>query len=391
MGPPDPILGVTVAFKNDPSPQKMNLGVGAYRDDKGKPFVLSCVRKAEERLFKANKDHEYGPIGGIPEFTSVAAKLLFGDNSKELKAGQIASIQTLSGTGALRVAGEFMKRFLPQADIYLPEPTWGNHKPIFKDSGYNLKSYVYYDGKGGLDIAGMKKSLQDAPNGSLILLHACAHNPTGVDPTQEQWKEISAVCKQKGHFILFDSAYQGFASGDPSRDAFAIRHFIEQGHKPLICQSFAKNFGLYGERIGALHIVGESVEEKERLLSQLLIIVRPMYSNPPISGARLVAEILNDPALAAEWHTEVKLMADRIIQMRELLVKNLKELGSTRNWSHITTQIGMFCFSGLTADQVELLKTKWHVYMTKDGRISMAGVSSDKCRYLAEAIHDVTK
>jgi len=254
-----------------------------------------------------------------------------------------------------------------------------------------LKSYVYYDGKGGLDIAGMKKSLKDAPTGSIFLLHACAHNPTGVDPTQAQWKELSSVIKEKNHFVLFDSAYQGFASGDPTRDAFPIRYFIEQGHKPVVCQSFAKNFGLYGERIGAFHVVAESTEEKERILSQLLIVVRPLYSNPPITGARLVSEILNEPTLSAEWHKEVKLMADRIISMREGLVKQLKESGSTRDWSHITSQIGMFCFSGLTAEQVEQLKNKWHVYMTKDGRISMAGLSSDKLRYLAEAIHDVTK
>jgi len=237
----------------------------------------------------------------------------------------------------------------------------------------------------------MKKSLKDAPNGSLILLHACAHNPTGVDPTQDQWKELSTVIKEKNHFVLFDSAYQGFASGDPSRDAFPVRHFIEQGHKPVICQSFAKNFGLYGERIGAFHIVAESTEEKERILSQLLIIIRPMYSNPPVAGARLVAEVLNDAALTKEWHSEVKLMADRIISMRDGLVTQLKQAGSTRDWSHITSQIGMFCFSGLTAAQVETLKTKWHVYMTADGRISMAGVSSDKLKYLADAIHDVSK
>jgi len=280
---------------------------------------------------------------------------------------------------------------LPQTDIYLPEPTWGNHKPIFKDSGYNLKSYTYYDGKGGLDFQGMKKSLKDAPNGSIILLHACAHNPTGVDPTQDQWKELSTVLKEKNHFILFDSAYQGFASGDPTRDAFPVRHFIEQGHLPVVCQSFAKNFGLYGERIGAFHIVTDSTEEKERLLSQLLIIIRPMYSNPPITGARLVAEILNDPELSKEWYKEVKLMADRIISMRQGLVKSLKDAGSKRDWSHITSQIGMFCFSGLTPEQVETLKTKWHIYMTKDGRISMAGVYSDKVKYLADAMHDVTK
>jgi len=391
MGPPDPILGVTVAFKNDPSTVKQNLGVGAYRDDAGKPFVLSCVRKAEERIFQANRDHEYGPIGGLPEFTSVAAKLLFGPNSKVIAEGKVATIQTLSGTGALRVAGQFLKRFLPNTTIYLPEPTWGNHKPIFKDSGFDLKFYTYYDGKGGLAFDQMKSDLKNVPEKSIILLHACAHNPTGVDPTPDQWRELSKVLKEKNHFPFFDSAYQGFASGDPDKDAFPIRHFIEEGHKPLVCQSFAKNFGLYGERVGALHFVADSTDEQARLLSQLLILVRPMYSNPPISGARIVTEVLNDSSLATLWAKEVKIMADRIISMRVALVKHLKEFGSVRDWSHITNQIGMFCFSGLDATQVATLKTKWHIYMTSDGRISMAGVSSDKVKYLAEAIHDVTK
>jgi len=391
MGPPDPILGVTVAFKNDPNQSKMNLGAGAYRDDAGQPFVLSCVRKAETRILESKRDHEYAPIGGVPEFTKVAAALLFGKDAKELKENRVATVQTLSGTGALRLAGQFLKRFLPNTDIYLPEPTWGNHKPIFKDSGYNLKSYTYYDGKGGLDFEGFKKDIRAAPDHSVILLHACAHNPTGVDPSPQQWKELSKIFLQKGHFPLIDSAYQGFASGDPVKDALPIRYFLDDGHQILVCQSFAKNFGLYGERIGALHVVSGSVEETQKILSQLLILIRPMYSNPPIYGARVIAEIFNDKDLSKEWYREVKVMADRIISMRQQLVEQLKKLGSKRDWSHITNQIGMFCYSGLTADQVKTLKEKWHVYMTSDGRISMAGVSSDKVKYLAEAIHDVSK
>jgi aspartate aminotransferase len=382
---------VTVAFRNDPNPNKLNLGVGAYRDDKGQPYILNCVRQAEKRIYESKQNHEYAPIGGDPGFTKVAASLLFGSDAKELKENRVVTVQTISGTGALRVAGQFLKRFLPNAEIYLPEPTWGNHKPIFKDSGFGLKSYTYYDGKGGLDFAGLQKDLEAAPNNSIVLLHACAHNPTGVDPSQDQWKELSKLFKKKGHFPFFDAAYQGFASGDPVKDALPIRYFLDDGHQLLVCQSFAKNFGLYGERIGALHVVPGNEEEAKRITSQLLIVIRPMYSNPPIYGARVISEILNDKELSKEWSREVKVMADRIINMRVQLVSNLKALGSKKDWSHITNQIGMFCYTGLNPTQVNTLRDKWHVYMTSDGRISMAGVFSDKVKYLAEAIHDVTK
>jgi len=391
MGPPDPILGVTVAFRKDTDSKKQNLGVGAYRDDQGKPFVLSCVRQAEQKLVSSNSNHEYGPIGGEPGFTKVASELLFGKDSAPLKEGRVASIQTLSGTGALRVAAEFFARFLPQKEIYFPNPTWGNHIPIFEDSGIKTKAYKYYDGKGGLDYKGLIADIEAAPSGSLFCFHACAHNPTGVDPAPSQWKELSQIVKKKGHFVLFDSAYQGFASGDPTRDAYAVRAFVQDGHEVAVCQSFAKNFGLYGERVGAFHIVSPSVQKKEELLSQLLILVRPMYSNPPIYGSKVIQTILEDAALTELWHKEVKVMADRIILMRDLLVQNLKDLGSKRDWTHITNQIGMFCYSGLSGEQVDALKDKWHIYMTRNGRISMAGVTSGGVRYLAEAIHDVSK
>lgn len=391
MGPPDPILGLTVAFREDTAETKLNLGVGAYRTNEGKPFLLQSVKKAEEALLARSENHEYAPIGGEAQFQKLTAELLFGADCKPLKEGRIASIQTLSGTGALRVAGDFMKRFLPNASIYIPSPSWGNHTPIFRDAGFKVQSYSYYDGKGGLNFEGMKKDLNAAENGSLILLHTCAHNPTGIDPTEAQWRELSQVIKAKNHFVLFDSAYQGFASGDPTKDSYAVRHFVEQGHLVGVCQSFAKNMGLYGERVGALHFVVESSQKKAELLSQLLILVRPMYSNPPIHGAKIVTEVLGDANLNALWRQEVKGMADRIISMRSALVAELKKIGSTKNWSHIASQIGMFCFSGLSEEQVKTLKEKWHVYMTKDGRISMAGVTTGNIPYLAKAIHDVSK
>jgi len=391
MGPPDPILGITVAFRKDPSPQKMNLGVGAYRDDNGNPFVLECVKKAKEILQSQNLNHEYSPIQGTPEFCEVSSKLLFGDTHSVIQEKRVATTQALSGTGALRLAGEFLKKFTKNATIYQPDPTWANHVPIFQNSGFKISTYKYYDGKGGLDFEGFKGDVQNAPDASIFLFHACAHNPTGVDPTRDQWKELAKICKQKKHVILFDCAYQGFASGDPNQDAFSLREFASQGIDIVATQSYAKSLGLYGERVGALHVVCDNTEEAEKVLSQLLIIIRPSYSSPPLFGARLVTLILSNPELKALWDREVKFMADRIISMRTQLVADLKALGSKRDWSHITSQIGMFCFSGLTPEQVNKLTTDWHIYMTKNGRISMAGVFSSRVKYLAEAIHAVTK
>lgn len=274
----------------------------------------------------------------------------------------------------------------------MPSPTWGNHTPIAVDSGFKVGSYRYFDPKtNGLDFAGMKADLSSAPAGSVVLLHACAHNPTGVDPTQEQWRELSQLLLQKGHFVFFDMAYQGFASGDPDRDAFALRHFVADGHLPMVAQSYAKNFGLYGERVGALSIVCRDAEEKARVDSRVKIVVRPMYSNPPIHGARIVSTILQDVGLKSLWLSEVKLMADRIIAMRSALKAELERLGSARDWSHITDQIGMFCFTGLKPEQVECLTKEHHVYLTKDGRISIAGITPANVAYLANAMHAVTK
>jgi aspartate aminotransferase len=276
--------------------------------------------------------------------------------------------------------------------VYLPQPTWANHIPIFADTGFGIKHYKYYDPSNcGLDFKGLLNDLNTAPDHSFVLLHACAHNPTGVDPTLEQWKELSALFKKKQHFAFFDCAYQGFASGDVDKDAAPVRTFVDDGHQVLVTQSFAKNFGLYGERVGSIQVVVGSADEAVKLDSQLKILIRPFYSNPPIYGARLVEAILTDPKLTALWKQEVKGMADRIISMREMLVKKLAEHGSKRSWKHITDQIGMFCYSGLTSHQVDELAAKYHIYMTRNGRISIAGINTKNVDYLAESMHAVTK
>jgi len=306
---------------------------------------------------------------------------------------RLAITQSISGTGALRIGTAFLARHYPGAKtIYLPAPTWGNHIPISKDSGLEVKTYKYFDKKTvGLDFEGMKADIKAAPEGSIILLHACAHNPTGVDPTDAQWKELSDLMKEKKHFSFFDMAYQGFASGDILKDAFAVRYFVEQGHQILLCQSFAKNLGLYGERVGAISFVTADSEEKARVDSQLKIIIRPLYSNPPIHGARLVSAILGSPELKEQWLGEVKGMADRIIAMREKLYNTLVELKTPGEWGHIKSQIGMFSFTGLKPEQVDALAEKAHIYLTRDGRISMAALNESNVEYFAESVSKAVK
>lgn len=393
QGPPDAILGITEAFKADNFSEKINLGVGAYRDDKGKPYVLPSVKTAERKVVDSNLDKEYAGITGVPAFTKAAAVLAYGSGSPVIKDDRLVITQSISGTGALRIGGEFLARFYPSAKkIFIPSPSWANHNAVFKDSGLEVEKYRYYNKDTiGLDFDGMVADLQAAPEGSIVLLHACAHNPTGIDPTEDQWKQISEVAKQKNHYPFFDMAYQGFASGDTDRDAFAVRHFVQQGHQLCLAQSFAKNMGLYGERVGAFSIVCESAEEKKRVDSQVKILVRPLYSNPPVHGARIASEILNDPKLNQQWLAEVKEMAERIIRMRALLKENLEALGSKHVWSHITSQIGMFAYTGLTPQQMEKLSKEHSVYATKDGRISVAGITSANVKRLAESIHKITQ
>ena len=378
------------AFVKDDFAQKVNVGVGAYRDDDGKPLVLNSVRKAEQMVLDAEMNHEYAPIIGVKSYVDRSLEFVYGKDSEAMN--RIAAIQALSGTGALRVCFQFLDRFMENKTIYMPQPTWGNHIPIAQDSGLNVEFYKYYDAdKMWMDFDGLMSDVRAAPNGSAFLLHACAHNPTGIDPSEEEWIELSALMKEKSHVPIFDSAYQGFASGDAEKDAFAIRQFVKDGHNIALCQSYAKNFGLYGERIGTFSIVCSDEDERDRVLSQMKIVVRPMYSNPPIYGARVVDAILSDDGLRNEWRSECKSMADRIIRMREALVSELVKAGSTRDWSHVTRQIGMFCFSGLTPEQVDRMVQDHHVYMTRNGRISMAGITSDNVGYIAQAMHDVSK
>jgi len=393
MAPTDPILGITEAFKNDKDPKKVNLGVGAYRDDNGKPWILPSVIKASKAVADKNLDHEYLPIQGLDSFIEGSLKLAYGKDSKPLKENRIAALQSLSGTGACRLATAYFKRFLPEGTaVFIPKPTWPNHKNIIEHSGLKWKEYRYYDSKTkGVDFKGLLEDLEAAPSGSVILLHVCAHNPTGADPTLDQWKQIKEVIKKKNLIPFFDSAYQGFTSGDCDRDAAPVRLFAEDGMNVILAQSFAKNMGLYGQRIGCFSIVCSDLNEKARVLSQAKMIARAMYSNPPLTGARIVDAVLNTPDLNTQWLGEVKSMAQRIADMRKALVEGLKKAGSPHNWKHITDQIGMFAYTGMTEEQVGKLASEHHIYLTKDGRISIAGLNSKNVDNVAKAFHEVTK
>jgi len=379
------------AYDADTSPLKVNLGRGVYKDDNGKNWVLPSVRMAEKKMFEDKQQHDYLPFKGWDTFVKQTAEFAFGNGSPLLRDKKVATVQTISGTGALRVGAEFLSRFLPhKPDVYLPDPTYVNHFPIFTLNGFKLKNYRYYDPKTcALDFKGLMDDVKAAPNRSIFLFHACAHNPTGVDPNFEQWKKISEVAKEKEHVILFDSAYQGYASGDPDKDGAPFRHFADQGHQVLVAQSYAKNFGLYGQRVGALNIVTSNDKETDIVMSQLNQVIRPMYSNPPAYGAYIVGTVLSDKELRAQWQKDVKTMADRIIGARKALVDNLAKLGSKRSWKHITDQIGMFAYSGLTKPQVEHLRGL-HVYMNYDGRMSVSGINSHNVEYLAKAMHEAT-
>jgi len=349
-------------------------------------MCLIASKKAEVKLTNSNLNKEYLPIDGLSEFNKHSAKLIFG----ELVSPRIVTVQALSGTGSLRLGTAFIKFFLPDSSIYISEPTWVNHFNICRDSGVQAKTYRYFNNKtNSLDFQGMCEDIKNAPPRSVILLHACAHNPTGADPTIDQWNILADIIKEKGHFTYFDCAYQGFASGDLDRDAAAIRLFIKKGMELFCAQSYAKNMGLYGERIGALHVACATERDATVVLSQLKVVIRGMYSSPPIHGAMIVSTVLNDPVLFEEWKAEMKIMSDRIILMRQMLVDALKQRNTPGDWNNIIHQIGMFSFTGLTAEQCEILTKKYHIYLTKNGRISMPGLSTKTIPYLANAIHDV--
>lgn len=391
MGPSDPIVGLNESFALDSSPTKVNVGVGAYRGNDGLPYILPCVREAEKiNMAKASLNHEYLGIVGDTGFVKLALEFVYGADSSVLKDGRVAGVQTLSGTGGLRVFGELLKKG-GHKEIYVPNPTWGNHIPIMQNAGLEVKKYRYYDAKNSnLEFDNMISDLKNIPEGAVVLLHACAHNPTGMDPSEEQWGRISKVMKDGNLIPFFDCAYQGFASGNAPQDAFAIRMFIEDGHQLATVQSFSKNFGLYGQRVGALSIVAADKGEADKVLSQMKMTIRPMYSNPPKHGAQLVKTILSDERLTKDFINQCSDMATRINEMRIDLRSALEE-GGDRNWEHITKQIGMFCYSGMTKEEVTALRDNHSIYCTMDGRISMAGVTTGNVDYIAGAIKEVMK
>ncbi|KAI9799349.1 MAG: Aspartate aminotransferase, cytoplasmic [Piccolia ochrophora] len=396
----DPLFGLMAAYRKDTFDKKVDLGIGAYRDDNAKPWVLPVVKQADEILRKdPNLNHEYLPIAGLAEFTSAAAKLIVGPDSPAIAEKRVTSLQTISGTGAVHLGALFLSKFyqLPSSGaVYFSAPTWANHNQIFSNVNLPIKTYPYFSASTkGLDFAGMKDALHAAPDRSIILLHACAHNPTGVDPTRDQWRELAELMRAKNHFPFFDCAYQGFASGSLSNDAWPVQYFISQGFELCIAQSFAKNFGLYGERAGCFHFVTSPSPSASatvtRLASQLAILQRSEISNPPAYGARIASLVLNDPDLFAEWEANLRTMSGRIIDMRTALRAKLEQLGTPGTWNHVTDQIGMFSFTGLSEKQVLQLRSDAHVYMTKNGRISMAGLNTKNVDYFAEAVDKVVR
>lgn len=394
VAPRDPILGLTLAFKEDPSPNKINVGVGAYRTNEGKPLVLRVVRKVEQMLLDQKLDKEYIPQDGLAAFNEHSPKLLLGNDSRAIREKRVACCQTISGTGALRVATEFIKDFLPSGTtVYVPNPTWGNHFKILAKVGVPHGSYRYLNkAKLSLDLEGLLGDMENAADGSVFLLHVCAHNPTGVDPTLDEWRKIAAVMKRKRHFPFFDCAYQGFASGDLDRDAASVRLFVEEFNMEVFaCQSYAKNFGLYGERIGALVFVCNQPQTADAILSQLKSIVRANYSSPPLQGARIVATTLADPQLFQLWKEDLVEMAERIKEMRQCLYNALKKRGTPGQWEHIINQIGMFSYTGLNEKQVERMTKTHHIYMTSDGRISMSGLNHHNLEPFANALDETVR
>ena len=399
--PADPILGLVAAFKADSAPLKVNLAQGAYRTDDGSPFVLSSVIEAERRINEALTsgaiDKEYLPIEGDASFREHSAALVLGDDSASLAQGRCATLQTISGTGAVSVAASALRAIAGVGAIYLPDPSWGNHHHIFASAGLEVRSYAYLDHTTGttLDFDGMLAALsRDVPAGSAVLLHACAHNPTGIDPTTAQWQALADVFVARGLVAVFDSAYQGYASGDLDADALSVRIFERAGVLPIVCQSYAKSMGLYGERIGAVNFVCASADEAHAVMSQVKQkVIRPNYSSPPLHGARLARTVLGDAVLFSMWRDDLRVMATRVQTMRSLLVEALRAAGAPStdggDWSHVVDQIGMFAFTGLHASHVDALRLEHHIYLTRDGRMSMAAMKPADVDYVAKAIRDV--
>jgi len=389
MVPPIEVFQLSKLYNECTNDQKVNLGVGAYRTDEGKPWVLPVVQEAEKQMADDRTlNHEYLPVAGMPDFRIAATKLVLGENHAAITGNKTESFQCLGGTGALRLCAAFLHNVLGMETVYVSNPTWGNHKGVFKASGFTaIKEYRYWDAANrGLDFAGMIEDLNNAPENSCVILHAVAHNPTGVDPTPEQWETICQTCIDKKIFVIMDNAYQGFASGDLNQDGYACRLFADKDIDMIIAQSFSKNFGLYNERTGNLVVVTKCPNKMPEIRSQMEIQIRVIWSNPPNHGARIVATVLNNKAYYEQWKENILKMANRIKKMRQELSDHLRDLGTPGSWGHITKQIGMFSYTGLNEKQVEMVKNEFAVYMLSSGRISMAGLTPKNVGHVAKAM-----
>jgi aromatic-amino-acid transaminase len=391
MAPKDPILGVTEQYVADQNPAKVNLGVGVYTDDNGKVPLLECVRRAEEMRVKSGAPKAYLPIDGLAAYDKAVQELVFSRESVALKDRKIVTIQTLGGSGGLKIGADFLKQLSPGATVWISDPSWENHRALFEGAGFTVKEYPYYDPKThGLNFEGMLGALNKLPAGAIAVLHSCCHNPTGVDLTQEQWKKVLEVVQSRGIVPFLDLAYQGFAEGTAA-DAFAPRLFAAAMQPVFLSSSFSKSFSLYGERAGAFSLVAGSSDEAARALSHLKRVVRTNYSNPPTHGCDIVARILNDPELHKLWETELAAMRDRIKIMRKHLVEGVQRRVPGFDFSFVMQQRGMFSYSGLTREQVLRLRSEYSIYTIETGRICVAALTSKNLDYVADAIAKVIK
>ena len=391
MAPRDPILGLNEQFNADTNPRKVNLGVGVYYDDNGKLPLLECVQAAETQMMDDPKARGYLPIDGIAAYDSAVKSLVFGAESGPVKAGRVATIQALGGTGGLKVGADFLFKLNPNAKVLVSDPTWENHRGIFSQAGFTVEAYPYYNAaRRGIDFDGMLTALNVAAEGTVVVLHACCHNPTGYDITSAQWDQVIATVKARKLVPFVDMAYQGFGHGI-AEDGAVIGKFVDSAQDFFVATSFSKSFSLYGERVGALSVVCENKQEADRVLSQLKIVIRANYSNPPTHGGQVVATVLNTPKLRALWEKELGDMRVRIKQMRVALVEKLKAAGVKQDMSFITLQIGMFSYSGLSKDQMVRLRNEFGVYGIESGRICVAALNSKNIDYVVDCIAKVVQ
>ncbi len=389
MAPRDPILGLNEQYAADSNPNKVNLGVGVYYDDNGKLPLLECVKAAEADMMKAPTARGYLPIDGIVAYDNAVKNLVFGADSEPVASGRVATIQAIGGTGGLKVGADFLKKLSPDAKVLISDPSWENHRALFTNAGFVVETYPYYDAdKRGINFDGMLGALDAAAPGTIVVLHACCHNPTGYDITAAQWDQVIAAVKAKNLTPFLDMAYQGFGHGI-AEDGAVIAKFVAAGLTFFVSTSFSKSFSLYGERVGALSVLCESKEETARVLSQLKIAIRTNYSNPPIHGGAVVAAVLNDPTRRAVWEKELAEMRTRIKAMRQKFVDGLKAAGVKQDMSFITTQIGMFSYSGLSKEQMVRLRNEFGVYGTDTGRMCVAALNSKNIDYVCQSVAKV--